>query len=419
MQANNDAPALAEPPTNVMTSEAPTAAAPVAEVTASTGAVDDVEMPDVVPEILEAPLEPTKTELAEAASLEPAAASTTAMQVEVKPSHDKVRAPADVDAAQDSIPDQLAATAQEKDEDAAVVAQEVEGSQQQVAISTDTLKDAEPQSVEASTAQPATTQAEAVASELLAAPVLKDPAPSEPSLSDATAEAATSTAVELAPILTEPNLNTEEQQNDTRISTEEPTAEFKQADIAMDEVQPEPQAKEPGTDIEPASEQVPAVADAVTEKQPVSAEGTAEAPAQIQVSGPYVTATIDAENKTKEITLPQVHYGNDKEAQALMRQEDARIEEVEMPSADQQGPSLRIAEIDEATSQIEPPLMTPSTQEQVDRAIEFAVRQQIAKASPVQDEWKRVLRDNQRLFAANHHGSPQGQNPRYSPDCQL
>ena len=64
--------------------------------------------------------------------------------------------------------------------------------------------------------------------------------------------------------------------------------------------------------------------------------------------------------------MPHVDYGDDKEAQDLVQQETARIEEVEMPAADQAESSLRIAEIDEAAAkEIEPPLMTPTTQEQV------------------------------------------------------
>ncbi len=58
----------------------------------------------------------------------------------------------------------------------------------------------------------------------------------------------------------------------------------------------------------------------------------AQQPSQTQVSGPHVTATIDHEKRTKEITLPQVNYGDDKQAQRLCNRKNARIEEVERPS---------------------------------------------------------------------------------------
>lgn len=136
---------------------------------------------------------------------------------------------------------------------------------------------------------------------------------------------------------------------------------------------------------------------------------------QIQVSGQFVTATIDNENKTQEITLPQVDYGDDKEAQALVQQESARIEEVEMPAADKPEPPLRIAEFNEASKEVEPPIMTPTTQEQVDRAINAAVRQHFAIDPAHKDDWKKIMRENQTLsqrttmdvLKAKIHGIPQ------------
>ncbi|SOV07042.1 uncharacterized protein UDID_18620 [Ustilago sp. UG-2017a] len=125
---------------------------------------------------------------------------------------------------------------------------------------------------------------------------------------------------------------------------------------------------------------------------------------------------MDKENKTREITLPQIDYGDDKEAQALTRQEDARIEEVEMPADDQSSPALRIAEIDEAAvKEIEPPLMTPRTKEQMDHAIHAAVLKHIADGSDRLDDWQRILRENQRIsqnttmnvLKTKIHGIPQ------------
>ena len=152
-----------------------------------------------------------------------------------------------------------------------------------------------------------------------------------------------------------------------------------------------------------------------TETQAAESDVLPPTTSQIQVSGQYVTATIDTENKTQEIAIPHVDYGDDKEAQDLVQQEAVRIEEVEMPPADQVEPSLRIAEIDDTTKDIELPLMTPSTQEQVDRAIERVVRQHIASGLDPKDDWKRIVRENQLVsqrttmdvLKAKIHGIPQ------------
>ncbi|KAJ9477749.1 putative DNA-binding protein SNT1 [Pseudozyma hubeiensis] len=155
----------------------------------------------------------------------------------------------------------------------------------------------------------------------------------------------------------------------------------------------------------------------VTRSAPETGTGDAIPPpsSQIQVSGQFVTATIDNENKTQEITLPQVDYGDDKEAQALVQQESARIEEVEMPAADKPEPPLRIAEFNEASKEVEPPMMTPTTQEQVDRAINAAVRQHFAIDLAHKDDWTKIMRENQTLsqrttmdvLKAKIHGIPQ------------
>lgn len=197
------------------------------------------------------------------------------------------------------------------------------------------------------------------------------------------------------------------------------SAESKQNDEPEEDVQVERQTEQPSTaraatetataglDFAPT---VSAVEAAAVEPDTLQAESS-----RIQVSGPHVTATIDKEKQSNEISLPQIDYGDDNEAQALMRQESARIEEVEMPAVDQQGPSLRIAEIDIPAKEIEPPLMTPTTQEQVEHAIRSAVRQHIANGSVLQDDWKRILRENQRIsqrttmdvLKAKIHGIPQ------------
>lgn len=145
-----------------------------------------------------------------------------------------------------------------------------------------------------------------------------------------------------------------------------------------------------------------------------TSEAAAQQPSQTQVSGPHVTATIDHEKHTKEITLPQVNYGDDKQAQALVQQENARIEEVEVPSENHKPAPLRIAEADDET-QVEPPLMTPTTQEQLERSIRSAVRLHIHEFAPGQDDWKRILKENQRVaqkttmdvLTARIHGIPQ------------
>ncbi|SNX82358.1 uncharacterized protein MEPE_01064 [Melanopsichium pennsylvanicum] len=175
--------------------------------------------------------------------------------------------------------------------------------------------------------------------------------------------------------------------------------ESKRIDEAMEVDRPEKESEpisialttDPATTTEAAGSMVPT-------SEPPARE--AEAPAvssQIQVSGPYVTATIDKEKQTQEITLPRVDYGDDKEARALMRQENARIEEVEVPAADERGPSLRIAQIDDAAKVVEPPLMTPTTKEQVERAVHSAVQKHILNRPAMQDDWKRILIENQRI----------------------
>ncbi|SPO24893.1 uncharacterized protein UTRI_01398_B [Ustilago trichophora] len=194
----------------------------------------------------------------------------------------------------------------------------------------------------------------------------------------------------------------------------------KQLDESMEVDQPDHQADQPpaATNADNATTDVAASTAVPGSEPPVlepETETTGTVSSQIQVSGPYVTAIIDKEKQTQEITLPAVDYGDDKEARALMRQENARIEEVEMPAADQTSPSLRIAEIDDTSKDIEPPLMTPTTKEQLDRAILTAVREHIASGKGLQDEWKRVMRDNQRLsqkttmevLKAKIHGIPQ------------
>uniref|UniRef100_V5ETL4 SANT domain-containing protein n=1 Tax=Kalmanozyma brasiliensis (strain GHG001) TaxID=1365824 RepID=V5ETL4_KALBG len=142
--------------------------------------------------------------------------------------------------------------------------------------------------------------------------------------------------------------------------------------------------------VEAASAVVP-----VSEPQVVEASLPPSFSSQVQVSGPHVTASIDVQAQTQEITLPHVDYGDDKEARALAEQETARIEEVEMPAPDGEEPSLRIAEIDDTDRDIEPPLMTPSTQEQMDKAIHFALRHHIAEDKILKDDWKRILKENQ------------------------
>ncbi|GAC72796.1 hypothetical protein PANT_7d00280 [Moesziomyces antarcticus T-34] len=152
----------------------------------------------------------------------------------------------------------------------------------------------------------------------------------------------------------------------------------------------------------------------VSDEAVTTSEPAAQQPSQTQVSGPHVTATIDHEKRTKEITLPQVNYGDDKQAQALVQQENARIEEVERPSENHKPAPLRIAEADD-DSQVEPPLMTPTTQEQLERSIRTAVRLHIHEFAPDQDDWKRILVENQRVaqkttmdvLTAKIHGIPQ------------
>ncbi len=152
----------------------------------------------------------------------------------------------------------------------------------------------------------------------------------------------------------------------------------------------------------------------VSDEAVTTSEPAAQQPSQTQVSGPHVTATIDHEKRTKEITLPQVNYGDDKQAQTLVQQENARIEEVERPSENHKPAPLRIAEADD-DSQVEPPLMTPTTQEQLERSIRSAVRLHIHEFAPDQDDWKRILVENQRVaqkttmdvLTAKIHGIPQ------------
>lgn len=184
--------------------------------------------------------------------------------------------------------------------------------------------------------------------------------------------------------------------------------------VSAEQLATEAQTEHPPT--APIVEQPSTVVASAAKPPAEDANEPTDAPTQIQISGPHVTATIDKETKTREIALLQVDYGNDKQAQALIEQEDARIEEVEMPTEDQTGPALRIAEIDEATAkEIEPPLMTPTTKEQTDRAIHTAVLKHIAAGADAIDDWKRIVRENQRIsqrttmavLKAKIHGIPQ------------
>lgn len=233
--------------------------------------------------------------------------------------------------------------------------------------------------------------------------------------------AGTGMAKELAFQPTEPSVKSEEDQavpiSDVSMTEAAVGSDPVDTVIAQElkvEIQPEESAAAP--DVGQAA---PNVADSVevktTEAQAGAADTVSPSTSQIQVSGQFVTATIDTENETQKITLPHVDYGEDKKVQSLVEQESARIEEVEMPEADQPEPSLRIAQIDEAAKDIEQPLMTPTTQEQIDQAIHAAVRQHFAIDIAHKDDWKSILRENQLLsqkttmdvLKTKIHGIPQ------------
>lgn len=216
----------------------------------------------------------------------------------------------------------------------------------------------------------------------------------------------------------EESIKTEEAADATSGDVEMPDlpVESKALDEPMTEAPPEDKPDQPSLANEATDIEDRAATLSSTDAPVAQPELPKTTSLEAEISGPNVSSAIDKENQTHEITIPQVDYGDDKEAQALVEQEEARIEEVEMPATDQSGQSLRLAEIDEvATNSVEPPLMTPTTKEQIDRAIQFAVKAHIVNASAKQDDWKRILRENQRIsqlttmdvLKAKIHGIPQ------------
>ncbi|CBQ70382.1 conserved hypothetical protein [Sporisorium reilianum SRZ2] len=369
-------------------------------------AIDDVDMPDVEPQP-----EPEKAELAQQ---EPAAAPDAPTEAGAEPESREA-----VNVNEIAEPAQPAA-----DNEAAVIA-ESQPTEEKVEITAVDSEDAMQAQEQASAAQTQPDEASTVAPDASIAPPLAVEADAPVEVAPAgrdeiAAEAEPIAASEPSTQPEEATVKVEEEQapqiSDVSM-TEAPAEDTVVEQDTKNETQMEESA--PAAEAEKAAE-VEAAPITVTaaEPQPIEAEAESLPPTstQIQVSGQFVTATIDTENKTQEITLPHVDYGDGKQAQALVQQETAKIEEVEMPAADQAEPSLRIAEIDEAAAkEIEPPLVTPSTQEQIDRAIQKAVRQHIATDLAHKDDWKKILRENQLVsqrttmdvLKAKIHGIPQ------------
>lgn len=384
-------------------------------------AIDDVDMPDAEDQQEPAKVEATETDQQEpvAAPVAPAEAeaeSQSREEVKVSEIAEPVRPAADSEAA--AVTEGQPVESQPTESEPTAVKVETTAVDSEHAVQTQ-----EPASV---THQQADEVSTAAPSASIAPPEAVEPtAPVDATSADRDEHA--TEALQIA--ASEPNakpvneiVKVEEEQAPQigDVSMAEVTAESDPVDtVAENETKIEAQVEESASaaDTEKAA-QVEAAPSAITATEPLAAEADALPPtsSQIQVSGRFVTATIDTENKTQEITLPHVDYGDDKEAQDLVQQETARIEEVEMPAADQAESSLRIAEIDEAAAkEIEPPLMTPTTQEQVDRAIQKAVRQHIATDLAHKDDWKQVLRENQLVsqrttmdvLKAKIHGIPQ------------
>ncbi|KAJ1034161.1 hypothetical protein NDA18_001027 [Ustilago nuda] len=371
--------------------------APKPEASESSNDVADADMADAVPEQAPAPRGSAEMEVDEPASVAPAADPATSTQVNEE---------------------SKASEATESVQASEIAEMPVAGETAQGA------EDTKPVELEKIAPEDLTAQAEAEAS--------AKAVPGVPSASEAVVEA--SQSVENSPANGIENANegiaaeaseAQVQPIEASVKMEKDTA-VASAEAAKEPVEAAPIEKpaeklEPGhqTDqptIAPVAKQALAVATPTSQPPADKADEPTKAPSQIQISGPHVTVTMDKENKTREITLPQIDYGDDKEAQAFTRQEDARIEEVEMPAEDQSGPALRIAEIDEAAAkEIEPPLITPGTKEQMDHAIHAAVLKHIADGSDRLDDWQRILRENQcisqnttmNVLKTKIHGIPQ------------
>ncbi|SPO22720.1 uncharacterized protein UTRI_01398 [Ustilago trichophora] len=379
----------------------------------------DVDMPDALPDQVPLPQETPATKLDEAASFAPAAVANNSEKTGQQSQADS-SSRAGMEIAQSSEPAEPQAMVE--DAPATTVFQPSEA---KFSIQTSSLQDIvqSPDSVtkvQREAEQPTSSTLEAPSAPVVAAVENTERVESRPSdHPKPVTDPCLPTAVEAEAQIEKAAIKVEEGHIPPSVGNATTDAQVsKQLDESMEVDQPDYQADQ--SSVAPVANNVAidsAASTAVPASEPpaLEPETTELVSSQIQVSGPYVTATIDKKKQTQEIALPAVNYGDDKEARALMRQENARIEEVEMPAADQTGPSLRIAEIDDTSKEIEPPPMTPTTKEQLDRAILSAVREHIASDTGLQDEWKKVMRDNQRLsqkttmdvLKAKIHGIPQ------------
>lgn len=379
----------------------------------------DVDMPDALPDQVPLPQETPATKSDQAASFAPSAIASSSEKTGQQSQPDSSSC-AGMETAQSSEPAEPQAMVE--DAPATTVSQP---SETKFSIQTSSLQDTVQSPVSATMVQREAEQPTSSTLEAPSAPVVAvventEPVESQPRDHPKPAtDPCLPTAVEAEAQIEKAAIKVQEGHIAPSIGNATTNAQVsKQLDESMEVDQPDYQADQ--SSVAPVADNVTsavAASTAVPASEPpaLESETTETVSSQIQVSGPYVTAIIDKKKQTQEISLPAVDYGDDKEARALMRQENARIEEVEMPAADQTGPPLRIAEIDDTSKEIEPPLMTPTTKEQLDRAILSAVREHIASDTGLQDEWKRVMRDNQRLsqkttmdvLKAKIHGIPQ------------
>ncbi|KAJ1032504.1 hypothetical protein NDA16_000528 [Ustilago loliicola] len=379
-----------------------------AEASEASKDVADVGMPDVDPEQAVLPQEATEMEVDEPEPVAAAAATSATTQVE-----EESKALEATDSTPASIVLEEPSAATTADEQVPV-AEETKPAETEKVVSTEGSDDTEKPVLQGPVEEPESAVLKATAAPATSAETAQ-------ALEDKSADCDETANKDTVPQATEAEARPTEAS--VKIEDDPLVPSSDAAKLHVDTEPPESSAEKLPSEIPtdhlstaPIAEQALFLNASTVEPSADKADESTEPSSQIQVSGPNVTATIDKENKTREITLPQVDYGDDKEAQALMEQEDARIEEVEMPADDQTGPALRIAEIDDATAkEIDSPLMTPTTKEQMDRAIHAAVLKHIAEGAHRMDDWRWILRENQRIsqtttmdvLKAKIHGIPQ------------